>query len=129
MRTNLFIAALVCLIGGAAIITSSKSGEVFPIAVGGPISISGIVMFILGMIAKPEEKKLSEKEIREWEPTIAKLPEAGRVMYRVDVTLDDPITTSVLCGACGELSTIEGVRPSEFVCGHCNTRLWSEEEE
>ena len=125
----MFIASLVCLVAGAAIITSSKSGEVFPIAVGGPISLSGIIMFVLAMIAKPEEKILSESEIREWEPTVDKLPEAGKVMYRVDVTLDDPITTSVLCGACGKLSTMEGNRPPEFMCEHCETLLWLDEEE
>ena len=125
----MFIASLVCLISGAAMITSSKSGEVFPIAVGAPISLSGIIMFMLAMISKPQEKKMSEKEIREWVPDNEKLPEAGKVMYRIDVTLDKPITTSILCGYCGELSKIKGNRPPEFTCENCNTQLWSNEEE
>ena len=59
-----------------------------------------------------------------WAPSPETLPEAGRVMFRVDTTLDDPIRTSVLCGACGNLSGLmaasrghSGARYAPWICG------------
>ena len=81
------------------------------------------------MISKSEQKTLTKKEIQEWNPNLSKLPDAGKVMYRVDVTLDKPITTTVLCGSCGKLSKIEGPKPISFQCKYCNLILWEDEEE
>ena len=81
------------------------------------------------MISKSEEKILSQKEIQEWNPDLSKLPEAGKIMYRVDVTLDKPTITSILCGSCGKLSKVNGPKPISFECRNCNVVLWSNEEE
>ena len=81
------------------------------------------------MISKSEEKILSEKEIQEWNPDLSKLPEAGKIMYRVDVTLDKPTITTILCGRCGKLSKVNGPKPISFECNNCNIVLWSDEEE
>ena len=32
------------------------------------------------------------------------LRDAGRPMFRIDTTLDDPIRTSILCGRCAEIT-------------------------
>ena len=48
--------------------------------------------------------------------------------YRVDVTLDEPIRTSILCGVCGHVEVLDGSRPSAFTCPSCSTSLWDEEE-
>ena len=42
---------------------------------------------------------LSQKEIQEWTPESTQLPDAGRVMYRVDVTLDGPGSSDMKKGA------------------------------
>ena len=58
-----------------------------------------------------------------------KLPDAGRFMYRVDVTMDEPIKSTILCGPCGHLETIDGTRPAEYTCPACGRQLWADEEE
>jgi ribosomal protein S27AE len=71
---------------------------------------------------------MSPEEIENWLPAAEQLPDAGRVMYRVDTTLDEPIRSSILCGPCGTVTTIDGHKPSEYACPKCGIRLWQEEE-
>ena len=40
-----------------------------------------------------------------------------------------PIRTSVLCGSCGELTWLDGKRPSRFTCAECDTELWNHPDE
>ena len=54
---------------------------------------------------------LSPEAVAEWTPSIERLPDAGRFMYRVDVTMDEPIKSTILCGPCGHLETVDGLRP------------------
>ena len=72
------------------------------------------------------EKSLLNEE---WEPSAIELPDAGRPMFRIDTTLDDPIRTSILCGRCAELTWIEGRKPKIFTCPSCGIDLWKSEEE
>jgi len=98
------------------------------LAVGMPIGIAGIVMLILGLRAPPE-MRIDEQALRDWAPEEIPMREAGRVMYRIDTTLDEPIRTSILCGSCGKLTWRDGGKPPAFTCGHCDTQLWDEREE
>jgi transposase len=49
-------------------------------------------------------------------------------MYRVDVTLDEPVRSSVLCGPCGHVELVAGGKPSSYSCPSCKMLLWDEEE-
>ena len=73
--------------------------------------------------------EISEEEILSWEPDKTQMPESGRVMYRIDTTLIEPIRTSILCGKCGNIYWEEGVKPKSFDCPDCLITLWYEEEE
>ena len=57
------------------------------------------------------------------------LPDAGRVMYRVDTTLYEPKKTTILCGSCGNIAEVDGGRPQMFNCPECGIFLWEDEEE
>jgi hypothetical protein len=57
------------------------------------------------------------------------MPDSGRVMYRVDTTLIEPIRTSILCGKCANIYWIDGTKPKTFDCPNCLITLWHEEEE
>jgi formylmethanofuran dehydrogenase subunit E len=83
-------------------------------------------MFLLAFVRIEEPKPMSEKEIRDWTPEVGELPEGaeGSVMYRIDTTIDEPVRTSVLCGKCGELTWVDGLRPQTFICLGCDTMLW-----
>jgi hypothetical protein len=70
-----------------------------------------------------------QHDFSSWAPERATMPDAGRVMYRVDSTLDEPIRTSVLCGRCANLEWIDGLKPTIFQCPGCKTILWNSEEE
>jgi hypothetical protein len=78
----------------------------------------------LGMDA---QKSISPEKIESWTPDASLLPDAGRAMYRVDTTLNEPIRTSILCGKCGNIVWVEGRKPSIFSCNNCNILLWEEE--
>lgn len=95
---------------------------------GAVIGVSGVLLFVVGM-STPSQQTLSEKEIAEWAPSAEQLPDANRIMYRVDVTLDEPKRTTVLCGPCGTVTELEGGRPSTFTCPACNVFLYRDEEE
>jgi len=121
VRENFLIAGLICLTTGAFF---SVAGI---LSLAGPIGLSGIVLFLLGMTIKSNQG-LTPEEIANWVPESTQLPDAGRVMYRVDVTLDEPKTCSVLCGPCGHLEVLETDRPLGYSCPACSTILWDEEE-
>ena len=77
--------------------SSHRFGALFSlgvnIAMGGVVGISGIVCFIIGM-SVPSQMGLSPEAVAEWTPSIERLPDAGRFMYRVDVTMDEPIKSA-----------------------------------
>ena len=67
---------------------------------GAVVGLSGIVCFIVGM-SVPSCMGMSPEAIENWKPSMEKLPDAGRFMYRVDVTMDeqlDPRFYVVLAG-------------------------------
>jgi hypothetical protein len=121
-RENFILSGTVCIFFGAFF---SVAG-IFSLA--GTIGICGIVLFIIGMSTK-SDYSMSKKEIREWLPTSEGMPEAGRVMYRVDTTIDQPFTTSILCGSCAHIEVVKGKRPQTYTCVSCERFLWLDEEE
>ena len=127
VRMNMVISAWACLILGAGIIFGTN-GDTFALAVGAPVSIAGamLLFFALGM---PSEAAVDPEELAAWAPDAVKMPDAGRVMYRVDTSLDAPIRTSILCGRCGHLEWVDGRKPAEYDCVGCSTMLWVAEEE
>ena len=79
------------------------------------------------MSLNSEESGWSAEKIAGWIPASEEMVEAGRVMYRVDTTLDEPINSTILCGSCGEVTLIDGPKPSDFTCPVCKEELWEEE--
>ena len=128
LRNNLFIASwtLILLAAGISVGLPGASG----LAIAAPAGIVGSLMLVWAISMKEEPKGMSERDISEWSPDAEILdPGAGgSVMYRVDTTLDDPIRTSILCGACGNLEWMEGKKPEEYACPGCGQELWEEEE-
>ena len=121
-RENFLICGIVLIVFGALFSLGVN------IAMGGVVGISGIVCFIIGM-SNPSKMELSPEAVAEWKPSIERLPDAGRFMYRVDVTMDEPIKSTILCGPCGHLETLDGPRPNEYTCMACSRVLWVDEEE
>ncbi|MGY8734853.1 MAG: hypothetical protein ACKVHN_02255 [Candidatus Poseidoniales archaeon] len=121
-RENFILSGIICIVFGAFF---SVAG-IFTLA--GTIGISGLLLFIIGMSTK-SDYSMSKKEIREWLPSSEGMPEAGRVMYRVDTTIDKPITTSILCGSCAHIEVLSGKRPQTYTCVSCERFLWLDEEE
>jgi len=124
IKSNLLLSSIICLAIGAMLIVSK---ETLAISIGAPISLCGIIMFIWGMSLNSEDSGWSSEKIAEWAPASEEMVEAGRVMYRVDTTLDEPINSTILCGSCGEVTLVEGPRPSTFTCPDCDVELWEEE--
>ena len=128
LRSNLFIASwtLILLAAGISVAITSSNG----LAISAPLGIVGSVMLVWAISMKEEPKGMSEQEISDWTPECDPLPPGagGSVMYRVDTTLDDPIRTSILCGACGHVEWVEGRRPAGYACVGCGQELWEEEE-
>ena len=128
LRSNLFIASwtLILLAAGISVAITSSNG----LAISAPLGIVGSGMLVWAISMKEEPKGMSEKEISDWTPESDPLPPGagGSVMYRVDTTLDDPIRTSILCGACGHVEWVEGRRPAGYACVGCGQELWEEEE-
>ena len=91
------------------------------------IGISGIVLFLVGM-TMTSQRSMTPEEIEHWQPSAEKMPDAGRVMFRVDVTLDEPIRSTILCGPCGHVTAVDGPKPVAFQCPKCEKTLWDEEE-
>ncbi|MBT4066367.1 MAG: hypothetical protein HOE76_04035 [Euryarchaeota archaeon] len=121
-RENFLISGIVLIILGALFSLAVN------IAMGGVLGLSGIICFFIGM-STPTELELSPEAVAAWEPSMERLPDAGRFMYRVDVTMDEPIKTTILCGPCGNLETVDGPRPEQYTCSSCDRNLWSLEEE
>mgnify|MGYP001284044689 CR=1 FL=1 len=92
------------------------------------VGVLGIVLFVVGMSLK-SNLGMSDEEVRNWRPAEGKLPDAGRVMYRVDVTLDEPVQSTIVCGPCGKVTIQKGAKPANFTCPECNILLWDSEEE
>jgi len=126
VRQNLLISGLACLSIGS-IITLGLDPALAPF--GATIGLAGIVLFIWGYSTKPDEYGLSHEEIAAWQPSEGQLPDSGRVMYRIDTTLDEPITTTILCGACGDVAKVDGRKPNSWDCPSCDAFLWHDEEE
>ena len=67
---------------------------------GAVIGVSGVLLFVIGM-STPSQRTMNEEDIAAWKPSAEQLPDANRIMYRVDVTIDEPKKTTILCGPCG----------------------------
>ena len=84
-------------------------------------------MLLWSMWMPHEPRDMTPEEVAVWEPDSGPLPRAGgKIMFRVDTTLDDPIRTSILCGACGVITWVEGPQPKGFNCPQCALELWVE---
>ncbi|MBJ09464.1 MAG: hypothetical protein CMB63_05590 [Euryarchaeota archaeon] len=122
---NILISGWACTLIGTGIIFTMS--EPTGLLVGTPLLIAG---FPLLLVALSRGRQLSGKQADpNWSPSPESLPDAGRVMYRVDTSLDEPIRTSILCGACGEVDWVEGKKPLRHICTGCGILLWNEEEE
>ena len=121
-RENFLISGIVLIVLGALFSLGVN------IAMGSVMGVSGILCFIIGM-SIPSEMGMSPEAIANWQPSMERLPDAGRFMYRVDVTLDEPKKSTILCGPCGNLVTMEGGKPNHFTCPACERELWHDEEE
>ena len=121
-RENFLISGIVLIIFGALFSLGVN------IVMGAVVGLSGIVCFIVGM-SVPSDMGMSPEAIENWKPSMEKLHDAGRFMYRVDVTMDEPIKSTILCGPCGHLETVDGARPVEYTCPACGRQLWADEEE
>ncbi|MDA0715752.1 MAG: hypothetical protein O2866_03565 [archaeon] len=119
-RENFLITGLICIVFGAFFTVANVY------AMAGTVGFFGILLFIIGMTMN-RGLEMSDEEIAAWLPPAEQLPDAGRVMYRVDTTLDDPIRTSILCGQCSKITVVEGKKPSMYVCSLCEIQLWEEE--
>ena len=115
-RENFLISGIVLIVLGALFSLGVN------IAMGGVMGISGILCFIIGM-SVPSEMEMSPEAIANWQPSMERLPDAGRFMYRVDVTLDEPIKSTILCGLVGKLQPMTAANPQSshapLVVGCC----------
>ncbi len=126
-RLNTVLAAWSCIaLGSGVFLTSGESP--FALAVAAPLAIAGIALLIAGLGMAGEEN-VDPEEVAAWEPEAGKMPDAGRVMYRVDTTLESPVRTSILCGRCGGVDWVDGPKPKSHSCSECETLLWESEEE
>ncbi len=124
LRANLLLSSIICIVIGAMLIISR---ETLAISIGAPISLCGLVMFVWGMSLQSRELGWSEEKVAKWEPSTGEMTDAGRIMYRVDTTLDEPYKSTILCGSCGEVTAVDGKRPKHFTCPSCENELWEEE--
>ena len=127
VKINIIISGWVCIIIGSVLLFSSGESSLV-LSFAAPISVLGLILLILGLMYK-NEVSIDPQEILSWEPDKTEMPDSGRVMYRVDTTLIEPIRTSILCGKCGNIYWNEGVKPKSFDCPDCLITLWHEEEE
>ena len=125
-RLNVVISAWICIALGAGLILYDNS--MFAMSISAPLSIGGIILLILGLSMDYEDGK-TEFAHESWMPSASFMPDAGRAMFRIDTTLEEPIRTSILCGRCANIELVEGKKPSQFTCPSCDTELWESEEE
>ncbi len=122
---NLLISGWICTLLGTALVFALP--QTMGLMTGTPLLLAGMPLLL---IALSRGRRTSSFEADpEWAPTAETLPNAGRVMYRVDTSLDRPIRTSILCGACAKLGWVEGPKPVRYTCAGCGTNLWNNEEE
>ena len=126
-RLNTVLAAWSCIALGSGVFLTSEASP-FALAVAAPLAIAGIALLIAGLGMAGEEN-VDPEEVAAWEPEAGKMPDAGRVMYRVDTTLESPVRTSILCGRCGGVDWVDGPKPKSHSCSECETLLWESEEE
>ena len=126
-RLNTVLAAWSCIALGSGVFLASGASP-FALAVAAPLAIAGIALLIAGLGMAGEEN-VDPEEVAAWEPEAGKMPDAGRVMYRVDTTLESPVRTSILCGRCGGVDWVDGPKPKSHSCSECETLLWESEEE
>lgn len=121
-RENLILGGFICIAFGAFFTVAG----VYTLA--STVGVLGVLLFVIGISLK-SNIGMSETEVRNWRPDGGQLPDAGRVMYRVDVTLDEPIESTIVCGPCGKITVHSGPKPEKFTCPQCKIELWSNEEE
>ena len=122
VRENLILSGMICIAFGAFL---SVGGV---LSMGAVIGVSGVLLFVIGM-STPSQRTMNEEDIAAWKPSAEQLPDANRIMYRIDVTIDEPKKTTILCGPCGVVTELDGDRPTSFTCPACNTFLYENEEE
>ena len=122
MRENLILSGMICIASGAFLTVGGI------LSMGAVIGISGVLLFLIGM-STSSQRTMSEQDIAAWTPSAEQLPDANRIMYRVDVTIDEPKKTTILCGPCGTITEVDGDRPTSFACPACNILLYKDEEE
>ena len=88
-RENLILGGFICISFGAFFTVAG----VYTLA--STVGVLGILLFIVGMSLK-SNIGMSDAEVRSWRPEEGQLPDAGRVMYRVDVTIDEPIESTIV---------------------------------
>ena len=120
-RENFVLSGFICIVAGAFLSVGGLGAMALT------IGLSGVVLYLMGMFMS-RQTGLSPQAVAEWAPEAETLPDAGRFMFRVDVTLDEPIRTSVLCGPCSHVEVRDGPKPSAFTCPNCERLLWDEEE-
>ena len=123
LRLNLIIAAWACLILGGTLVVSDVA------IMGYTVVSGGTALLILAMAVPNEVLEMSDEQIAAWSSPGGEMPDAGRPMYRIDTTLDEPIRTSILCGRCGTRSEVDDRKPVSWACPACGTELWDGEEE
>ena len=126
-KVNTVLTAWICLILGAGIALTSSASD-FTLATAAPLALAGAVLLMFGL-SMDEDGEADPDSVADWEPDSSKMPDAGRVMFRVDTTLDPPIRTSILCGRCGKVDWVKGRKPKSHTCSECYTLLWESEEE
>ncbi len=98
-------------------------------AIGTPLAVGGIILHILAIVSPLGTDGMTDVQIQHWAPDADPMPPGAgeKIMFRVDTTLDEPIQTTVLCGACGTLTRGNGPRPASYICPSCGVELWEEE--
>ena len=124
-QLNTIISAWLCIAIGSGLTLSD--GSTFSLGLSVPLSIGGVILLVVGIAMGNDAEEFSLNE--EWEPSAIELRDAGRPMFRVDTTLDEPIRTSIMCGRCAEITWTEGRKPKTFTCPSCGVDLWKSEEE
>ena len=124
-QLNTIISAWLCIAIGSGLTLSD--GSAFSIGLSAPLSIGGVILLMVGIAMGNDAEKSPLHD--EWEPSAIELRDAGRPMFRIDTTLDEPIRTSILCGRCAGITWIEGRKPKTFTCPSCEVDLWKSEEE